>query len=197
MTQIVGEVGQDMNGDAIVAQVGDATPDFRVGFSNGFSYGRFTIGTLLDWSHGASILNLTRLLADFGSNAADHVANTRERTLSDAAGTLVTLGDGEYRLTNWSQGNDTRGYIEDASYLKIRELSIAFDISGEFLRSIFGGGVESGRLTFSGRNLHTFTGYTGVDPEVSNFGNEPIARNIDVAPYPASRSLWLSIDLMF
>ena len=197
MTQIVGEVGQDMNGDAIVAQIGDATPDFRVGFSNGFSYGRFTIGTLLDWSHGASILNLTRLLADDGSNAADHVANTRERTLSDAAGTLVTLGDGEYRLTNWSQGNDTRGYIEDASYLKIRELSIAYDISGEFLRSIFGGGVESGRLTFSGRNLHTFTGYSGVDPEVSNFGNEPIARNIDVAPYPASRSLWLSIDLMF
>ena len=81
--------------------------------------------------------------------------------------------------------------------MKIRELSIAYEIPGEFLTSIFGGGVESGSLTFSGRNLHTFTGYTGVDPEVSNFGNEPIARNIDVAPYPASRSLWLSIDLMF
>ena len=197
MTQIVAEAGQDSNGDAIVAQVGDATPDFRVGFSNGFTFGRLTIGTLLDWSHGASILNLTRLLADFGSNAADHTANTRERTLSDAAGTVVTLGDGEYRLTNWQQGNDTRGYIEDASYVKIRELSISYDIPGEFLESILGGGVESGSITFSARNLHTWTGYTGVDPEVSNFGNEPIARNIDVAPYPASRSLWLSVDLVF
>jgi hypothetical protein len=52
-------------------------------------------------------------------------------------------------------------------------------------------------VTLSARNLATFTGYTGIDPEVSNFGNQPIARNIDVAPFPPSRSMWLSIDLRF
>ena len=197
MTQIVSTAGQDSNGDPVVNQVGDATPDFRVGLSNDFTYGQFTFGSVLDWSHGASVLNLTRLLADFGSNARDHTRNTSLRTLSDADGTQMTLGDGEFRLTNWLQGNDTRGYIESSSYLKIRELSVSYDIPGEFLGSLLGGGVESGRLTFSGRNLHTFTPYTGLDPEVSNFGNEPIARNIDVAPYPSSRSLWLSVDLVF
>ena len=197
MTQIVAQMGQDANGDPIVAQLGDASPDFRVGASNEFTYGRFTLGSVLDWSHGASILNLTRLLADFGQNARDHTRNTRVRKLSNADSTEVTLGDGEFRLTNWLQGNDTRGYIESSSYVKIRELSLSYDIPGEFLGSLFGNGVESGRITFSGRNLHTFTPYTGLDPEVSNFGNEAIARNIDVAPYPSSRSLWLSIDLVF
>jgi hypothetical protein len=94
-------------------------------------------------------------------------------------------------------GNDTRGYIEDASYVKIRELSLRYQIPGAFLESVFGSSVESGTLTLSGRNLHTFTGYTGVDPEVSNFGSQPIARNIDVAPFPPSRSLWIAVDVVF
>jgi hypothetical protein len=49
----------------------------------------------------------------------------------------------------------------------------------------------------SGRNLLTFTGYTGLDPEVSNFGNQSVGRNIDVAPFPPSRSFWFGIDLDF
>jgi hypothetical protein len=36
-----------------------------------------------------------------------------------------------------------------------------------------------------------------MDPEVSNFGNQPIARNIDVAPFPPSRSFWFSVALGF
>jgi hypothetical protein len=53
------------------------------------------------------------------------------------------------------------------------------------------------QVSLSGRNLATFTSYTGLDPEVSNFGNQPIARNIDVAPFPPSRSYWLSVNLGF
>jgi hypothetical protein len=49
----------------------------------------------------------------------------------------------------------------------------------------------------SGRNLFTFTDYTGLDPEVSNFGNQNIARNIDVAPFPPSRTYTFSIRVGF
>jgi hypothetical protein len=57
--------------------------------------------------------------------------------------------------------------------------------------------VDHARLTASGRNLLTFTDYDGLDPEVSNFGNQNIARNIDVAPFPPSRSFWFSLELGF
>jgi hypothetical protein len=53
------------------------------------------------------------------------------------------------------------------------------------------------RVSLSGRDLLTFSDYSGLDPEVSNFGNKPIGRNVDVAPYPPSRSFWLSIDFGF
>jgi TonB-linked SusC/RagA family outer membrane protein len=197
LTQIVSTVGQDANGVPIVAQAGDATADFRIGASNDFSWGPFTLRSVLDWSEGNSVLNLTRLLADAGQNSGDYTKDTKERTFSDAAGTKMELGDGGYRFLNWIIGNDTRGYIEDASYVKIRELSLSYQIPAQFLGSLLGESVDSGRITLSGRNLKTFTGYSGVDPEVSNFGNQPISRNIDVAPFPPSRSIWLSIDLVF
>ncbi|RMH12569.1 MAG: SusC/RagA family TonB-linked outer membrane protein [Gemmatimonadetes bacterium] len=197
LTQIVSTVGQDANGDPIVKNVGDATPDFRIGFSNTFTWGNWELGSVLDWSHGATVINLTRLLADAGQNSADFNANVRTRTLSDADKTQVELGDGNFRFTNWVQGNDTRGYIEDGSYLKIRELSLSYNLPQAWVRGVLGQAVESGRISVSGRNLFTFTDYTGVDPEVSNFGNQPIARNIDVAPFPPSRSIWFAVDLVF
>jgi hypothetical protein len=43
--------------------------------------------------------------------------------------------------------------------------------------------------------LWTFTGYSGLDPEVSNFGNQAISRGFDVSPFPPSRSFWFSIEL--
>jgi hypothetical protein len=71
---------------------------------------------------------------------------------------------------------------------------VSWDLPRGLVESLFGGSRYA-RLSLSGRNLLTFTGYTGHDPEVSNFGNQNIARNIDVAPFPPSRSFWFSIDL--
>ena len=55
------------------------------------------------------------------------------------------------------------------------------------------GPLRTLQVGLSGRNLLTLTNYSGLDPEVSNFGNQPIGRNYDVAPYPPSRSFWLSV----
>ena len=52
-------------------------------------------------------------------------------------------------------------------------------------------------MSVTGRNLLRFTPYRGLDPEVSNFANQAIVRNIDVAPFPPSRSFFFSIDLGF
>jgi hypothetical protein len=57
--------------------------------------------------------------------------------------------------------------------------------------------VRGARRVRLGRNLITISPYKGLDPEVSNFGNQAIARNIDVAPFPPSRSFFFSIDLGF
>jgi hypothetical protein len=58
-------------------------------------------------------------------------------------------------------------------------------------------GVDGARVTLSGRNLIRITDYRGMDPEVHNFGSTAIRTNIDVGPYPPSRSFWLSVDVRF
>ena len=63
--------------------------------------------------------------------------------------------------------------------------------------SLFGRSSATRGSRSRGRNLLRFTAYRGLDPEVSNFGNQAIVRNIDVAPFPPSRSFFFSIDLGF
>jgi len=78
----------------------------------------------------------------------------------------------------------------------LREVTLSFELPSTIVPG-FGRGVHTAEISFSGRNLWTHTNYTGMDPEVSNFGNQPIGRNIDVAPFPPSRSFWFSLNLGF
>ncbi|HEX6135856.1 MAG TPA: SusC/RagA family TonB-linked outer membrane protein [Longimicrobiales bacterium] len=191
-TQIVANV---LEGDSVVVRkVGNGMPDFRMGFSNDIAYGQFMLSSLVDWQHGGNVINLTKLLFDFGQNTADYDSDPQ---FVENIGPVVvqeTLTLGERRIRGF--GMETRPYIEDASYVKLRELSLSYQVPASLL-SRLGSRIESGRITLSGRNLLTFTDYTGLDPEVSNFGNQPIARNIDVAPFPPSRSFWLSLEVAF
>ncbi len=81
--------------------------------------------------------------------------------------------------------------------MKLRELSLSYQRSAAATSALFRGSARSVRLELAGRNLLTSTSYRGLDPEVSNFGNQAIARNIDVAPYPPSRSFFFTIDVGF
>jgi hypothetical protein len=58
-------------------------------------------------------------------------------------------------------------------------------------------GARTARLSVTGRNLLLFTNYFGYDPEVSNYGQQAIVRNIDLGPYPGTRSFYFSITAGF
>lgn len=200
-TQIVTNLGLDSLGNVVTGPVGDGIPDFKMAFSNDIRIGRFNVFSLWDWQQGGTVINLTRLLFDDGGNSADFDVNVRTDTIDYVPGDLdsrliVSGGEGLRRLLRFANG-DSRGYMEDATYLKLRELSVSYEVPANFITNALGNRVQSVRLTLSGRNLLTFTDYTGLDPEVSNFGNQPIARNIDVAPFPPSRSFWFSVDVGF
>ncbi|HEX2094254.1 MAG TPA: SusC/RagA family TonB-linked outer membrane protein [Longimicrobiaceae bacterium] len=163
---------------------GDADPDFRMGFSNDFTFGGFILSSLLDWQKGGLIANLTR-------NYYDEIFNTEDFTGCNTADTCSALE----RLEQFHAGESV--YIEDASYVKLRELSVAYDLPSSLFGRLGGDRVRNMRLTLSGRNLITWTEYTGLDPEVSNFGNRPVGRNQDVTPFPPSRSFWLGLQVGF
>ena len=169
-TQIFGSEGK----------VGDANPDFQMSFSNDIDFNRFTLGFLLDWKKGGDIINLTEFLYDAGQNSVD----------------FLDPGGGADRIAAFGAGQ-TQPYVQDGSYLKLREVNLSYNLSDRVTSAIFGHAIRSARLSLTGRNLLRITPYRGLDPEVSNFGNQAIVRNIDVAPFPPYRSFFFSIDLGF
>jgi TonB-linked SusC/RagA family outer membrane protein len=192
-TQIVADISE---GDSsFVAPVGDANPDFKLAWINDLDVGGFNLYFLWDWQKGGNLINLTKLLYDFGGNTVDYDSDPQFVENIGPVEIMDTLTLGERRVTGF--GVETRPYIEDAGYLKLREASLSYTLPESWTQGLWGTSVDRIRLTLSGRNLLTFTDYTGLDPEVSNFGNQPIARNIDVAPFPPSRSYWLSVDVNF
>jgi len=166
-TQIVATI--DKQGTLAVA--GNGEPDFRIGWSNVVTAGDFTFSALLDWQQGSNVINLTRLLYDGASNSPD----------TEAAGKrLAIFGN-----------NDPRPYIEDGTFVKLRELSVTYRLPKHIVSQL--APLKTLDFMLSGRNLLTLTHYSGLDPEVSNFGSQSIGRNYDIAPYPPSRTYWLSI----
>jgi TonB-linked SusC/RagA family outer membrane protein len=179
-TQIFGLVGLDANGNPVAGKVGDASPDFQMAFSSDVDFHRFTLGMLWDYKQGGDIINLTEFLYDAGQNSVDY----------------TDPGGGADRIARFGEGF-TQPYVQSGTYVKLRELNLSYNLPDRLTSSLFGRSIRSARLSLTGRNLLRFTPYRGLDPEVSNFGRQAIVRNIDVAPFPPSRSFFFSIDLGF
>ena len=134
---------------------------------------------------GISIINLTELLYDAGANSPDFLPNDPVRPLDECFPNDCT---GLTRITTIGAGF-SQPYTQPASFMKVRELALTYALP------IKSGVLKGMRLRVAGRNLFTVTNYRGLDPEVSNFGNQQVGRSIDVAPFPPSRSFWAGFDL--
>ncbi len=186
-------------GTRIVTQLDDANPDFRMGFSNDLRWKSLSLTTTVDWQQGGAANNLLGWLFDLARNTKDYAAPCNlegcgMRTLADGTTRPETLG--EYRLRVYP-ARTSRVWLEDASFVKLREVSLSWQVPQSMLQNQILRGINTARVTLSGRNLIRITDYRGMDPEVHNFGTTAIRTNIDVGPYPPSRSFWLSVDVRF
>ncbi|MFQ6116516.1 MAG: hypothetical protein ACE5NG_20860 [bacterium] len=134
------------------------------------------------------MINLGKLIMDLGGTSPDF---DEKVTFTLPNGSTVTDKKGRARLT--VLGTITTPYIESATYLKLRELSLSYSLPNSLVRSLFGGQISYLRVGIAGRNLLMFTGYDGYDPEVSQFGNVPVGRSVDTLPFPSSRSFYFNV----
>ena len=167
--------GYDSTGT--LRQLGDYQPKFSMGFSNNFSIGPFRAYALVDWRHGGDVVNITQYIFDAVGTSPDVAAAAKRSNLSNNLGQSI--------------------YIEDASFVKLREVTLSYLVPEHLVRQWFGSVARSVRVDVSGRNLATWTKYPGLDPEVSNFGNQNINRGQDLAPYPPSRSFFFTLAVGF
>ncbi len=180
ITQLVGfALNDDGTRGTTLVQLGNTNPDFRMGFVNDITWKRVTFNMVLDWQSGSDIINLTRYLQDDARTSADW-------------GTP----EGVARYRGYTSGS-IEPYIEDGSFVKLREINLGVDVPQRLLGQLLRTGVESMRLSLSGRNLWMWTNYSGLDPEVANFGAAAIRNNLDIGAYPPSRSFFFNVTLGF
>jgi TonB-dependent starch-binding outer membrane protein SusC len=179
ITQLVGfALNEDGTRGATLQQLGNTAPEFRVGFVNDVTYRSLNINAVVDWQNGGDVINLTQYLYDDGRTSKDWGTETWAA-----------------RYRGYRVGS-IQPYIEDASFVKLRELSAAVDVPRSVL-SPLGVAAENIRVGLTGRNLLMWTRYTGLDPEVANFGAAAIRNNLDIGPYPPSRSIFFNVSVGF
>ena len=169
-TAIVGSEMTDGKHDVL----GDENPDYRISFRNSFSFGPVSLSFLIDRKEGGSAINLANLIYDLGGTTADFEENGGDR--------LANLGA------------VTAPYIESTSYTALRDLSMTYTLPGSMTE---GFGVSYLQVGLSARNWWMTSEYTGLSPEVSQFGNEAVGGSVDTNPFPLSKSMYLTLSLGF
>ncbi len=187
-------IGSEVDARGRPLALGDESPDFQLSFNNNLNLGPVEFGFLLDWKQGGEVINLGKLITDLGGTSADYEeqAPFNIRSADGARDSIAVVPKGQGRLA--VLGRETAPYIEDGTYVKLRELSLAYNFSRAAVNSLFNGQVSHLRVGLSGRNLLLFTDYSGYDPEVSQFGNVSIGRSVDTIPYPSSRSFYFNLS---
>lgn len=166
--------------------MGNTFPDFNIGFGNTITYKGFTLYALFDAQIGGDIYNNTRQWPHRENNAWE----------TDQAGKPMNQRKPISYFTRLYDVNANNShFVEDGSFVKFRELALrySFDVPDR----IFGGRVQRIGLSLVGRNLMTWTNYTGYDPEVLLAVNEPVWKRYDAFDYPNFRTFTAGITLEF
>jgi hypothetical protein len=177
------------DGATTLHQIGTSVSDFGYSFNGNFRFQGLSVYALFDGQSGGNIYNHTR---QWGAREAA-TGDVDQYGKSDAEKKPTIY----YRdLYHVNAPNDY--YVEDASYLKLRELSVKFDISSLVdLRPV---GVSSLQLGIVGRNLITWTDYSGYDPEVGYAGGtlgSAVNNRVDSYGYPNYKTFSFTLDVDF
>ncbi len=185
--------------------VGNPNPDWTGSLRTSFKFKGISVTGLLDIKHGGQNYNGTRGAMDhFGTSLESQVFRDggnyvfgqtylKGQVAGPGAGMAVPLNESWFTGAGGVFNGPVSLDIEDGGFVKLREISVGYTFEGGWVNSIFG--FSSLDLRVAGRNLHTWTNYTGVDPETSLLGSATPVQGIDYFNNPQTRSFVFSVTM--
>jgi TonB-linked SusC/RagA family outer membrane protein len=175
--------GRDPQGNSPVDMGLNAQPKYQMSWINNVTIMK-NLDFSMTWhsSQGAYNSSLTRELKDEGGTTFDWSTAVKDQSSSRIFG---------------NPGYNTLNYLFDASYIRLREVSLYYNIPG--IAKMTSNKVGSIRVGASAQNYITISDYltNGYDPEASNFGNTALGANVDLAPFPSSKKLFAHLIVEF
>lgn len=169
-----------------ILKIGSAVPDFNLGVSQTLRWKGVSLYTLFDAQIGGDIYNQTRQW----NLREDRAEQVDQRGKAQGNWKPLAYYSKLYRT------NDVNSeFVESGTYLKLRELALRYTFGSSQLEGILGGAVKRISVALVARNLITWTGYSGFDPEVGR-GQAALLR-FDNFGYPNFRTVGGSVELEF
>ena len=187
----------DLNGDQVIDDedqtfIGNPIPDFTANMNNTVTYGGFELTAFVQGVFGNQVLSLlNRQATQFFGTANQIAANAVNRFTTDNPSAIYprATGDDFNRNTRISDR-----YVEDASFIRLRTVNLAYRIPTAAAEQIR---LSNARVYVSAQNLFTITDYSGYDPEVGSFAQDPLLNGIDNGRYPTSRAVTVGLSANF
>jgi len=170
--------------------IGNVNPKYTLGFTNNFRYKSWDLSVFVNSVQGNDIINMnTRFMANLGDFKNVTVA------MRDGA---WTTGKDNSQATGpkvWRQYERnikfTRRFIEDGSFVRLKNVTVGYNIKTHI------SGMQSLRVSLGVNNLVTMTHYTGYDPEMNSYGDNPALYGVDLGGYPNARTYNFTVRCNF
>jgi hypothetical protein len=174
---------RDSTGSSRLVRIGDGNPDLHWGVSNNISWNNLTVFALVDASVGGQVYNETNQRMYQWARSRDVDQTGKPQELKKPI---------EYYVNLYQANDPTDYFVEDAGFVKLREVSLRYRLASGLVSSLTRFGVSGATVSLIGRNLKTWTSYKGYDPEV---GGTIVRRDNFV--YPRYRTFTGSIEFTF
>ena len=194
--------------DNNLKKLGNANPDFILGFQNNVRFGNFDLGVLLDWRQGGELVSRTLALAGVAGQLEETVNRPAEGFVIEGVqntgtsdnpvytpNTTAVSAESFYR--SFYNRNHEENNVYDASYLKIREVSLTYRLGQKQLDGTFLNGLGNLSVSLIGRNLYAFTEIPHFDPEQFAIQGQNIVGGVEDISYPSARSFGISLGVDF
>lgn len=178
-TEKAGRTGGQPSGATLKKVIGDPNPDWVGSLINEVSVGKhFSFRAQLDASIGGDVFNFTKRVGDrdLYGGLKGYEPELRGEVPKGTSAALFSI------FENW---------IEDGSFVKLREVSASYSFKPKFLPT------GSMRFSLAGRNLFSIDKYSGYDPEINAAGQSSAVRGFDFVEVPIPRQIVLGFNLTF
>ncbi len=191
----------DTNGDGFVdeddrAPLASPFPDFIYGVNSNMTYKNFGLRIFIQGQKGGTVMNSLRRFATPGAGVNGILRERLDFWTPDNPDAFYpapnSAGDGGGIVVGGSTANagESDYYLEDASYLRFREITLTYNLPESFL-----GGKVGGNIYITGQNLFTISDYSGLNPDVNSRSGIRASFGYDFSSYPLAKTILVGINL--
>jgi hypothetical protein len=185
--------------ESSLSVLGNIQPKWTGGWGNQFSFGNFSLNTLLDARHGGKLYSVTNMFGEYAGVLASSIPGREKDWNSPGVvvsgidvvtgkpnTTVITAEEYYHGLFGY-----TERYVYDASYVKLRELRLSYNLPESWANKIMG--AHGATIAFTGRNLKMWTNVPNIDPEFAYSSRNDQGIEVNMSPNPRSLGFNLRI----